>query len=178
MKTNTSHNYYEKDTRNQKYIKTEFGNASLRDTGYYRITSRKEGNHGKDLHKVIWESFYGMTIPKGYNIHHINGCKTDNRIQNLQCVDASLHSKYHHQLNNLAQYGYLNPSLDTKIKMSKNQNSSGYFRVVIRNRGGIDYYEYHYYEDGKRKSITRKTIELLKNEVLKRDLEWIEYNAC
>lgn len=160
---------------NQKYIKTEFGNATLRDNGYYRITSRKEGNHGIDLHKVIWESFYGIPVPKGYNIHHLNGNKTDNRIQNLQCVEAILHTKYHNRFKDMAQYGDLKPKLDTKIKMSKNQNSSGFFRVVIRTRNGIDYYEYHYYENGKRKSITRKSIDLLKEAVENRNLEWIEY---
>ena len=83
------------------------------------------------------------------------------------------HSRLHDALKDFR--GGVTPSFETKVKSSKKQNSSGYFRVVIRTRGGRDYYEYHWYEDGKRKSITRKTIEILKSEVLKRDLEWIEF---
>lgn len=154
---------------------TEFGNAGLDSWGYLHITSRKEGNHHKKLHRLIWEKHYGKPVPEGYVIHHIDGNKLNNAINNLQCVQESLHNKFHNKIKNFKKYGFLKPEMATKIKMSKNQNSSGYFRVVIRNRGNHDYYEYHYYENGKRKSITRKSLELLKKEVLKRNLKWIEY---
>lgn len=61
-----------------KSIITKFGIATLDDNGYYWITSRKEGNHLKFLHRLIWEDFYGFKIPKGFHIHHKNGIKTDN----------------------------------------------------------------------------------------------------
>ena len=154
-------------------IKTEWGNAKINSDGYLHITSKKEGYHHQKLHRLIWEKHNGP-IPKNHVIHHIDGDKLNNDINNLQCMEFGEHSTYHNYINGFGQYGGLKPAIDTKLKMSINQNTSGYFRVVIRRRGNWDYYEYHYYEDGKRKTITRKTIEILKEEVLKRNLEWIE----
>jgi hypothetical protein len=37
------------------------------------------------LHRVIWEEHYGA-IPEGKFIDHINGNKTDNRLENLQLL--------------------------------------------------------------------------------------------
>lgn len=46
------------------------------------------------LHRAVWEAAYG-TIPKGYHIHHINDDKHDNRIENLELLSHSEHSKHH-----------------------------------------------------------------------------------
>ena len=77
------------------YLKTKFGVAQIDSKGYYRITSGKEGNNNKFLHRLIFESFYGFKIPKNYIIHHKNGNKTDNCILNLQLMHISLHGKLH-----------------------------------------------------------------------------------
>ena len=65
-------------------IKTKYGNANLNKWGYYAITSRKEGNHGKLLHRVIFEDFYNIKLdeefPEGIHIHHIDEDKTNNEI--------------------------------------------------------------------------------------------------
>lgn len=42
-------------------LHTKFGNAKI-DNGYYRITSWKEGNNGKLLHRLIWEDFWKTEI--------------------------------------------------------------------------------------------------------------------
>ena len=42
---------------------TKFGTAKIY-RGYYIITSRKEGNHGKFLHRLIFEDFYKIKLPK------------------------------------------------------------------------------------------------------------------
>ena len=76
-------------------METKFGTAGLDPKGYYRINSGKEGNNNKMLHRLIWEDWYGKPVPKGCVIHHINQNKTDNRIQNLQCVSRSNHQRFH-----------------------------------------------------------------------------------
>lgn len=67
-------------------------------------------------------------------------------------------------------------SLETKINMTNGKNTSGYFRVSIlkTKQHKKKPYRYRYYdEDGKRKSIHKESLESLKEEVLKRGLEWI-----
>jgi hypothetical protein len=80
-------------------MKTKYGNATINTSGHYQISTTKEGNHNRLLHRLIWEDFYDKSIPKDYVIHHINDCKTDNRIQNLQCVKDSIHKSHHVKSN-------------------------------------------------------------------------------
>lgn len=50
--------------------------------GYIRIS---RNNKVQYLHRWIWEQLFGP-IPEGWQIDHINGVKTDNRIENLRCI--------------------------------------------------------------------------------------------
>jgi len=52
-------------------------------------------------HRLVWLKEYG-DIPKGYIIHHINGIRDDNRIENLQMMTKSEHSKLHSKERDLA----------------------------------------------------------------------------
>lgn len=51
---------------------------------------------GKRLHREVWKKHFGE-IPKGYVIHHIDGDRLNNRIENLQCLSASEHTRIHMQ---------------------------------------------------------------------------------
>lgn len=77
---------------NPKYIEYD-GLKFCRDdkTGYYLNSTIR-----KRLHRYVWEKEVG-TIPKGCQIHHINGNKADNRIDNLSIVTASGHQRLHGQ---------------------------------------------------------------------------------
>lgn len=44
--------------KGDKIMKTKYGNAKIGNMGYYVITSYKEGNHRKLLHRLIWEDFW------------------------------------------------------------------------------------------------------------------------
>ena len=48
------------------------------------------------FHRWIWEKHYGK-IPSGYEIHHKNGDKLDNRIVNLECLTRGDHVKKHNK---------------------------------------------------------------------------------
>lgn len=54
---------------------------------YFRCT-------GRFLHRSVWEAVNGA-IPKGWQVHHKNGDRGDNRIENLECVPPDEHRKLH-----------------------------------------------------------------------------------
>lgn len=49
---------------------------------------------GQFLHRAIWE-FHNGPIPKGHQIHHIDGDSGNNAIENLMCVSVKEHRKEH-----------------------------------------------------------------------------------
>jgi hypothetical protein len=49
-------------------------------------------NHQKQ--RLVWFENFG-TIPPKWIVHHINGNKYDNRIENLACMDITMHNKIH-----------------------------------------------------------------------------------
>lgn len=52
--------------------------------------------HGHVLqHRRVWFDANGA-IPEGWVIHHVNGIKTDNRVENLELCDRSSHMKEHY----------------------------------------------------------------------------------
>lgn len=50
------------------------------------------------LHRVIWESQFGP-IPQGFDIHHKDGNKLNNKIENLECVSHKKHLQEHMTAN-------------------------------------------------------------------------------
>lgn len=47
-------------------------------------------------HIVVYEKESGIEIPDGCCIHHLNGIKNDNRIENLCMMTNSAHTVFHH----------------------------------------------------------------------------------
>lgn len=46
------------------------------------------------LHRIVWTQAFGP-VPDKHEIHHINEDWTDNRIENLECIDAVEHQRAH-----------------------------------------------------------------------------------
>ena len=157
-------------------MKTIFGNAKI-DDGYYMITSRKEGYHGKFLHRLIFEKEYGE-IPKGFVIHHKDGNKLNNCIGNLELMTHKSHSKLHNTGENNPMFKIKHP-LKTMKKMSEKQNTTGYFRVYKSKekqyKQGFIYVYQYFDENKKRKRIKSTSLSKLENKVKSKKLEWIKF---
>lgn len=65
--------------------------------GYLRYTTGKY--EGRLVHVVIMENHIGRKLLPGECVHHINGNKQDNRIENLRLMKMGEHSTLHNNLN-------------------------------------------------------------------------------
>lgn len=50
--------------------------------------------HGQSLHCAMWEFYHGP-IPKGFHVHHKDGKKWHNEIDNFELLSSSDHTKEH-----------------------------------------------------------------------------------
>lgn len=49
---------------------------------------------GKRLHRTVWE-YHNGTVPKGYHVHHKDGDKSNNNIENLSLLLGKTHLSEH-----------------------------------------------------------------------------------
>ena len=64
-------------------IKTKYGSATFDKKRGYRITSRKENNHKKFVHLLVWEEHYGE-IPDNAFVIFKDGNKKNYDISTLK----------------------------------------------------------------------------------------------
>lgn len=168
-----------------KILHTKFGTARIDNKKYYRITSGKEGNNKKLLHRLMFEDFYGR-IPEGCNVHHKDGNKLNNCIMNLQMLTHFQHLSLHKTGENHPLYGKPpedNPfynkkhKISSRLAMSKAKSTTGYFRVTKHKdkkyKTGFRY-RYKYPKNNKIKSISSGDLNTLKKKVLSKGLHWIK----
>jgi len=68
-------------------------------------TIRDSSHYTKQLpmHRIIF-AYYRGEIPEGYDIHHIDGDKSNNDISNLQCLTRSEHRAHHNKNSPCQQF--------------------------------------------------------------------------
>ena len=79
-----------------------------------------KGKHYK-AHRIIYEMHHGE-IPEGMVIDHINGNKSDNRIENLQCV-TDRYNRHKDSRGSIIKYS-------NKYKAKRNQKYLGLFGTL------------------------------------------------
>ena len=116
------------DTCRLKYV------ADIKSTdGYIRIDL---GNNGKRYnclaHRLVWIYFNGE-IPDDKEINHINGIKTDNRLENLELVTRSenIRHAYNFLDNPKGEKHYLTKLIDNDIIEIRLRYSKGETQIAI-----------------------------------------------
>jgi hypothetical protein len=84
-------------------------------------------------HRIIWIMLYGDLPPEGYEIDHINGVRSDNRLDNLRCVlkedngkNQRLHTRNQTGVSGVSWYKP-NKKWLVRINQNKKTKSLGYF---------------------------------------------------
>jgi len=62
---------------------------------YVANSYRNGGQQHIRLHRFVMEQHIGRKLLRSEHVHHINGNREDNRIENLALVSASAHAKIH-----------------------------------------------------------------------------------
>lgn len=63
-------------------------------TGYYLSSAMILKNRQERMHRYVWRFYFGE-IPKNHHIHHKNGNKQDNLIENLELISSNNHMALH-----------------------------------------------------------------------------------
>lgn len=82
-----------KDVRTRENQRLFMGKkyAKEKGTGYYVCTSGDR----KRLHIAMWEEYWGIKVPEGCVIHHLDWNKNNNTVENLVCLTIGEHERVH-----------------------------------------------------------------------------------
>jgi len=70
----------------------EFNGIPYYKCGEYFSNSAQDNE--RRLHRAVWLAYH-LSIPDGYHVHHIDGDRSNNQIENLLCLPADEHLREH-----------------------------------------------------------------------------------
>lgn len=60
----------------------------------YYLCGKYFQHNGNRLHIAVWKYHHG-DIPRGYHIHHSDGNRFNNQLENLRLIESGKHKSYH-----------------------------------------------------------------------------------
>jgi hypothetical protein len=92
----SSRRYCSRACVNKARIGTHLGDGTWYENGY-KVLYTENGNGIKE-HIKIMQDHLGRKLNRGEVVHHINGIKDDNRIENLRLMTFGEHSALHRNM--------------------------------------------------------------------------------
>ena len=155
-------------------INTPWGLANVGGHGYYAITTSIEGNCGKLLHRLIYEDYHKCTLLKQGIVHHKDGNRLNNSIENLELISRAEHNQVH-KIKNRESYINMEEYWEITNKQSQEKNTVGYLRVSKAKNPKLKQgfaYQYQWRENGKRNNISAVNLKDLESKVKAKGLPW------
>jgi HNH endonuclease len=89
---NKNIDYHKLNPSEQKGYISKNGYRVIQDRDYKKRNRNKSDTYEQ---RWVWEHYHNCCLTKWAEVHHLNGDKLDNRIDNLQAVMRSEHKRLH-----------------------------------------------------------------------------------